>query len=260
MEKNFVITKILRIVMVGKDAYPDGLASFSPHMRCNELIFHFSGQVTVFFGDQVLKTQANTIRFLPKGEGSRHHVVINEPDECIAIAFLSDIPISAEAFVLDASQKQALGALFRRIFAAWMAKEDGSYFECVSLLYKIFAEMQKQSYSPYDHYKKIKPAVDAILEGFLQEDISVESLAQKCNMSPSYFKRLFKEKYGVPPKKYMIRLKIDHACDLLRTECYTVTQIAEICHFSGVYFFSRQFKEYMGITPTEFVKKYKSAK
>ena len=120
--------------------------------------------------------------------------------------------------------------------------------------------MQKKSYSSYDHYKKIKPAVDTILEGFLQEDITVESLAEKCNMSQSYFKRLFKEKYGIPPKKYMIRLKIDHACDLLRLKRYTVTQIAEICNFSDVYFFSRQFKEYVGITPTQFANKYKSSK
>ena len=260
METNFVITKILRVVMVGKGAYPDGRASFSPNMRCNELIFHFLGQATVYFDDLELQTRPNTIRFLPKGKASRYDVRINEPGECIAIAFESDVPISDKAFVMDASQKQAIGLLFRKIFASWMAKEDGSYFECVSLLYKIFAEMQKQSYSSYDHYKKIKPAVDSILEGFLQEDITVESLARQCNMSQSYFKRLFKEKYGLSPKKYIIQLKMNHACELLLLEQYSVTQIAELCNFSDVYFFSRQFKEYMGITPTQFIKKYKSSK
>ena len=85
-------------------------------------------------------------------------------------------------------------------------------------------------------------------------------LAALCDMSESYLKRLFKERYGIPPKKYLIQLKLNHACDLLRLDRYTVTEIAEMCHFSDIYFFSRQFKEHMGITPTQFVKKYKSAK
>ena len=79
-------------------------------------------------------------------------------------------------------------------------------------------------------------------------------------MGESYFQKLFKEIYGISPKKYIIQLKINHACDLLRLERYTVTQIAELCNFSDVYFFSRQFKEYMGITPTQFIKKYRSSK
>ena len=53
---------------------------------------------------------------------------------------------------------------------------------------------------------------------------------------------------------------LDHACELLRPERYTVTQVAELCNFSDIYFFSRQFKEYVGITPTRFTAKYRSSK
>ena len=60
------------------------------------------------------------------------------------------------------------------------------------------------------------------------------------------------------PKKYIIGLKMNYACELLRLERYTVTQVAELCRFSDVYFFSRQFKEYVGMTPTRFVKQYRS--
>ena len=81
-----------------------------------------------------------------------------------------------------------------------------------------------------------------------------------CGMGESYFQKLFKEIHGISPKKYIIQLKINHACDLLRLERYTVTQIAELCNFSDIYFFSRQFKEYMGITPTQFMGKNRSSK
>ena len=95
---------------------------------------------------------------------------------------------------------------------------------------------------------------------FLKRDITLEELAAASNMCDSYFQRLFKEKYGVSPKKYIIQLKINHACDMLRLGRYTVTQIAELSGFSDVYFFSRQFKEYVGIAPTQFAKKYVSSK
>ena len=48
--------------------------------------------------------------------------------------------------------------------------------------------------------------------------------------------------------------------DFLQLGEYSVTYTAELCGFSDVYFVSRQFKEYMGITPTAFVKKYISSK
>ena len=102
--------------------------------------------------------------------------------------------------------------------------------------------------------------MEVIHSEFLTRDLSLKELATMCNMGESYFQKLFKGIHGVSPKKYIIQLKINHACDLLRLERYTVTQIAELCNFSDVYFFSRQFKEYTRITPTQFIKKYKSSK
>ena len=128
------------------------------------------------------------------------------------------------------------------------------------MLYRIFAELQKNTALPKQYEHKLAPALDKIHNHFLNEDFSISELASACNMSESYFQRLFKLRYGVPPKKYIIQLKINHSCDLLRLERYTVTQIAELCNFSDIYFFSRQFREYMGITPTQFIKKYQSSK
>ena len=70
----------------------------------------------------------------------------------------------------------------------------------------------------------------------------------------------FKEKFGISPKRYMVQLKINYACELLQLDHYSITQVADLCNFSDVCFFSRQFKEYMGISPTKFVKKYSSSK
>ena len=260
MKEKFVITEIKRIVMVGKNEYSEPMLSFGHTLNYNELIFHFSGHATVFFDDLVLETKPNTIRFLPQGENNRYDLIRHERGECIDVFFRADRSISSQAFVMNVAQSEKLGALFKKLFSTWVSKKEGYYFESVSLLYRIFAEMQKDTAKPSRHKLKIAPAMDMIHSDFLKRDFSLSELAAICKMGVSYFQKLFKEIYGISPKKYIIQLKINHACDLLRLERYTVTQIAEFCNFSDVYFFSRQFKEYMGITPTQFVNKYKSSR
>ena len=259
MEEKFVITEIKRVVMVGKNEYSTPMISFGHTLNHNELIFHFSGHATVFFDDLVLETKPNTIRFLPQGETKRYDVLRHEFGECIDVCFSADRPLSEHAFVIDVAHNEKLGALFKKMFSTWVSKKDGYYFESLSLLYRIFAEMQKDDAIPKKHLQKIAPAMEIIHNDFLTKNLSIPMLAGACRMGESYFQKLFKEIHGISSKRYIIQMKINHACDLLRLERYSITQIAELSGFSDVYFFSRQFKEYIGITPTQFIKRYKSS-
>lgn len=260
MENNFLVTKIHNIILVGKDEYLDKETVFSHNLPCNELIFHFSGNATVYFNDTVLKTEPNSIRFLPKGENKKYIVKKETPGECIDVFFDTDIPISKEAFVINLKTNTRINNLFKKIFSVWVSRNSGYYFECISLLNKIFAEMQKNNYIPENQYTQIKLALDYIENNFLTEKISIEHLANLCGISKSYLKRLFIKKFGVPPVKYIIQLKINYACDLLRSGLYNVSQVSAMCGYSDIYYFSHQFKEYMDLSPTEFMSKFKPSK
>lgn len=261
MNFDFNITKIQRVIMVGKEEYPEMITEFrSEKVEHNELIFHLSGIAKVFFNGKVLMTNPDTVRFLPAGELHEYRVERIEVGDCIDIFFDTDVPISEEAFVLDMSKREGLGALFKKVFCAFMAKDEGYEFECKSLLYRIFYELRKNAYVPEHKFNLIKPALEMIHACFLSRELRVHELASAAGISESYLKLLFKERFGVSPKRYIIQMKINHACELLRSERYTVMQIAELSGFSNVHFFTRQFKDYMGVTPTQFVKKYKSSK
>ena len=65
---------------------------------------------------------------------------------------------------------------------------------------------------------------------------------------------------GITPKKYIISLKINKSCELLSGNKLSMSEIAEKCGFGESYYFSRRFKEYMGMSPKEYQKKYKSSK
>ena len=260
MNKDFVITKITRVVYVGKDEYNEKISSFNSNMTECELILKLSGDTTVYFGDKVMHEGPDTIRFLPKGDAGRYVVERKIKGEYIFVAFDVSSPIWDEALVMKSANIILMRTLFKKIFAIWVAKNEGYYHECFSLLYKILAELQKHNYMPLEKYNIIKPAIDYIEENFLEKKIPNEMLSVKCNISESYFKRLFKEKFGISSCRYIIQLKINYACDLLQYSEYSITQISEICGYDNVYYFSRQFKIYTGITPKEFKNKYISSK
>ncbi len=261
MNNKFSITDINRVILVGKDEYKEKVISFTKSNNCkNELIYHLSGKSVVVFNGQQLETSKDTIRFLPAGEINEYTVDRIERGECIDIVFDTNIPITDEAFVLKLKQSEKIKSLFKKIFSVWVTKNDGYYFECVSIIYKIFAELEKKTYIPEKQFLAIKPAIEYIEGHFLDKKITSKELTSCCSISYPYIKKLFIKKFGLPPSKYIINLKINYACDLLKSELYTISQIAEICGYNDIYFFSRQFKEYMGLSPTDFINKYKSSK
>jgi len=68
------------------------------------------------------------------------------------------------------------------------------------------------------------------LEANMTKDLDMASVARAAALSPFYLTRIFKAQYGVPPYRYLIRLRINYAAELLRTSMLSVTQI---CHRVG---------------------------
>ena len=260
MNEEFIITGIDKVILVGKNEYPQSTISFTDQLKSHEIIYHFGGKSTVYFNGKVLKVGKDTIRFLPKGENREYVVEKKENGDCIDVFFDTDVPLTDEAFVINNIRRTDIGAMFKKLFAIWVSKNEGYYFECISLLYKIFAAIRKQNYIPENQYNLIKPAVKYIEENFLNKKISVKYLADICNISEPYLKKLFYKRFAMSPLKYIIQLKINHASDLLRLGRYSVGQVAELSGYESLYYFSRQFKEYTGITPSEFIEKYVSSK
>lgn len=254
MENDFVITRIKNVILVGKDEYPEQKTVFNNDIKFNEIIFILSGKSTVLFNGKKMIDESGSIRFLPKGENRGYIVEREERGECIDVFFDTDVAVEKEAFELKTDAHVKIRNIFEKIFSVWVAKNDGYYFECISLLYKIFAELQKKEYIPQKQYELIKPAIDYIGRNFLNEKISMEYLASVCGISNSYMKKIFIRKFGIPPIKYIIQLKINYAKDLLRSGMYETGRIAQLCGYNNYYWFSRQFKEYTGITPTDFKK------
>ncbi|MDD5707669.1 MAG: AraC family transcriptional regulator [Kiritimatiellae bacterium] len=81
---------------------------------------------------------------------------------------------------------------------------------------------------------------------------SVGELARLNHYSPSRFAHIFAGVTGEPPRRFMVRMRLHHAERLLRDSGMSIGEIAEAAGFRDIYFFSRQFKRYNGLCPTEY--------
>lgn len=79
----------------------------------------------------------------------------------------------------------------------------------------------------------------------------VEDLATRAQLSPRYFSMKFKEMIGMSVQSYMIRTRIERAQHLLMHAGMNVTEVADALGYRDIFFFSRQFKQYTGKSPSE---------
>ena len=256
----FSISSIERIVYVSAEEYKEKTTKFSHRFTQNELIYHLSGEATVFFNGKVLQTRKGHIRFLPQGEVTEYIVDRQVHGECIDIVFRTDVPLCTEAIILKPEENKDIEAMFRKAFSVWSAKGDGYYLKCMALIYNIIAEIQQQSYYPKNNLAKIEPAVKYISENYTSSEINIPYLAFLSGISESYMKRLFLKKYGITPKKYITKLRLEYAVELLSSNMFSIGRIAEMTGYDNVYYFSKVFKENMGVSPGEYAAKCKSSK
>jgi AraC-like DNA-binding protein len=91
--------------------------------------------------------------------------------------------------------------------------------------------------------------VPSYLSFHIGEPLSVADMARRANLSPSRFGVVFRRHFGLSPHQYFLRLRIEHAQELLRTTDLPQREIAEYCGFADVHHFSKAFKRITRLPP-----------
>jgi AraC-like DNA-binding protein len=87
------------------------------------------------------------------------------------------------------------------------------------------------------------------IDRHLDENLRVEELARRCNMSYSHFARSFKEMYGRSCKDYLEMLRVEKAEELLKFTDYALSDIAQELGYSDLSHFIRVYRKLKGVTP-----------
>ncbi len=94
--------------------------------------------------------------------------------------------------------------------------------------------------------------VKAYIGEHLSEDLRIEVLADMHNISASYLSRLFSQAEGEPISTYILRMRIEHAIALMKTNKYKIQNIVQMCGFQSPSYFSTVFKKHTGLAPSEY--------
>ena len=121
--------------------------------------------------------------------------------------------------------------------------------------------LDKLDYGPESRYipqvtkNILTPAINYIHMNYSDPNITNESLADLAGISCVYFRKLFTKAYGDSPIRYLRKIRIGKAKELLIGETSSVSDIAEMVGYPNVYAFSRVFKAETGLSPTIYTQK-----
>ena len=94
----------------------------------------------------------------------------------------------------------------------------------------------------------------------LEDKISLQDLAKRCNYSVSRFCVLYNHFFLTTPVEDLIKARIEKAITLLKYNNTSISETAELCGFSSIHYFSRKFKEKTGVSPSHYIQQQYKAR
>lgn len=110
----------------------------------------------------------------------------------------------------------------------------------------------------YDH-QNIAEKIRSWMIGHLHEPLDVVRLADHMNMSPRNFTRVFHKQTGIPPAKYVEKLRVEAARKCLEDTDSSLEEIAERCGLGGLVSMRRTFLRHLMVTPSDYRRAFRTS-
>jgi transcriptional regulator GlxA family with amidase domain len=94
-------------------------------------------------------------------------------------------------------------------------------------------------------------SVLSLMEQRYAEPLTLEQLAREGHLSERSLHRSFHQALGCSPMEYLTRIRLQRAQELLKRSGATVTEVAHSVGFSDSSYFSRKFRQAVGVSPRD---------
>lgn len=163
------------------------------------------------------------------------HVRHREP-----VTFTNDLVVSLVRQLMLDIETGGRGARYRRVLGDALLAELQRELELSS---GGFAVPSTRSALRVSH------AAIEYMRRHLDERVTVAVLARQCGLGVTRFASVFRESTGLTPHRYLRRLRLERACELLRSTALTIGEVAEAVGFRGQSHFCTAFAAERGLTP-----------
>ena len=219
-----------------------------------ELMYFHMGNVWLKFGDKSFFVKTGDMVYLPKGiENKTYHIIPEHEFGVYNFYFDTLDPLPNEAVHIPIESAK-IKSIYETAFKVWTGKSSSYYFKTMQLFFEVLETLIKYEtkYLKPKNDRSFLLVEDYISKHFCDKDFDYKALSEISGFSYSYFKKVFIAKHGIPPVKYITKLKVDYACELLKTGKYKIFEIADICGYENTYYFSNVFKKHTNVSPKNY--------
>lgn len=159
-----------------------------------------------------------------------------------------------EVFSKRCSDPEQLRAIPQDIYSR--ALNLDSVDAVLEICFDIINRIEQQDHA--EQKQEINGYVQRLLQ-MLKEDcgsnMNLSSVADKLGLSSVYLSKIFKHEMGMNYTQYLTDCRMERAKEMLIQENAQVQEIAEALGYSQAHYFSKIFKQYTGLTPSEYMRK-----
>lgn len=263
--------------------YGDDIKGFSLHFHnLLEIGFCIEGGGDVVLDEDVIAYSSGTLTVIPmncphvtnsrKNSVNYWEYLFLDPEAILNAAYPKDgifvkrllEQINRQAVCFEAGQNEELAGLVHAVMEECRNRKSYSVEVLRGLLLALVIMIARRDYAPEPekHFTKhalgqITAALDHI-RAYYMEEIRVALLARKCSLSETHFRRIFGEYMNMTPAEYLMLVRIQNACELIKKSHYSMEEVAQRVGYPTVSTFNRNFRRIVGTSPYQYKKNHDS--
>ncbi len=224
--------------------------------------FHFisliqKGSALHKFKDRDLLASAGEMIFLNGGES--YHVRSNSSTSSYVIAFEADN--APASFVINQLDTTKIKNIWEHVMRHRNLNFAEDVYYCMSKLYELLSYIQHIQHFGVLKTQPLKERLTNaqyfIMKNFDNPDLCAETIAKQCGISANHLRTTFKTEFNMTPHQFLVTLRMKEAIRLLMNSTKTIEQISEACGYIDPTNFTRAFKQYAKMSPSEYRKSKK---
>ena len=243
-----------------KDLRDRFVRSMAPESQFHRLMDHLPG-LSFFAKDRQFRFMCANRQFIERFGFSDEEAIIGKDDFALFPQRLAEhFRVDDEEIMQTGKAKLNIVELFfnRQGIPDWFITNKLPVFDRKGRVIGVMGTTQsyagkKQVLQPY---LQINRAIEWIREHF-REKFSVETLAEMVHLSPRQLHRKFVETFALSPQAFIMKLRIQAACEALQRDNRQISEVARDVGFSDQSTFTQHFHKHMGLTPLKYQQQFR---
>jgi len=251
MHKSEMERPSLNCMFAAEMTMGDGQSCFMHTHACTEIVWYRGCSGWLPQGDERLRYEDGSLAVYQPWQRHGDECEKVGTQLCVGVSGAAAENLSPGMWVADEATARVLGEIQAvvNIYDDWREQRLNLLADwlVVELQRQFAGEGVRGQGEPYH-----VAAARQILDTRFAEALSVAEIAQELTINVDYLRQLFVRWVGDPPIRYLIRKRLEAACDLLRLNQEKTADIAARVGIPNPYYFSRLFRQRMGCTPSQY--------